>query len=820
MKVLEIKPEEGSHRIRVPAEFFNPEKPQKINFDITGRGQFSYSVVMSGFVPADKLKNTTQDWYVSREYEPAPLMFEGQPLPRGFNVLTGSYKAFKNPLTQLPLGERCDVTLGFARRNITGSPEQTFDYLVITEPIPAGTMVLTESLSGNYERYELSPGAITFYLGDQLRSSTIRYQLVGYLPGNYRGLPTIARSFYRPERMAISETKSLAILNRDEKSQDKYQLSPVELYELGKRHFEKENYAAADDHLTRLFRNYRLNSQTYKQTVELLFRTSLELNKDQYLVEYFEIIKEKYPDVEIDFDNILRVAAAYRELGEYERSFLVYRATVEARFERESQIAGFLKARNEFLHSFAVMERLLHEYPAEAYVATATYALAGEVYGSAKSAAANEKLKKANVTRVNLIAANIQMFDHFLSTWPKDPAADEAAFSMANSYLDLEQFKAVIARCRQFVLRYPQSKLRDSFWYIIGYSQFALGEHQEALKTCEKVAEATRKDAATGVEMASANKWEAIYIMGQIYHSLGEPSKAIDEYKKVESRFPDANEAIDFFTRKGISLPEVSTIRPKEPKSVSLKYRNIKSAQVKVYRIDLMKFGLMQRNLDRITAINLAGIKPYHELTLKLGNGRDYQDREKPLTLPLKEEGAYLVVCRGENLYSSGLVLISPFELEVQEDAVSGRVRVTVKNAVTDQYAADVHVKTIGSANSQFVSGETDLRGIFIADAIQGTSTVIAKHEPNLYAFYRGQKVLGSQVHKSPVQAQPNAPPGTPAAQSSAEGKPVQPFLCPPNGMLLDNVRGENFRCNTEQQLKFNNLINNSIQGVKAKGAY
>ncbi len=597
------------------------------------------------------------------------------------------------------MGERCDVTIGFARRNITGSPDQTFDYLVITEPIPAGTMVLTESVSGTYERYELSPNAITFYVGDGPRSGTFRYQLAGYLPGDYKTLPTIARSFYRPDRLAIAEMKTLTVLNRGEKSKDEYQLSPVELYELGKRHFDKEQFAEADDHLTRLFRNHRLNGDTYKHAVQMLFRTSLELNKDQYVVEYFEIIKEKYPDVEIDFDNILRVAAAYRELGEYERSFLVYRATVEARFERESQIAGFLTAREEFLRSFAVMERLLHDYPAESYIATATYALAGEVYGIAETAPSHAKLKAANVTRVDLIATNIHMFDHFLSTWSNDPAADAAAFSMANSYLDLEQFEAAISRSNQFAERYPDSKLLDSFWYVIGYSQFALGKHQDALKTCEKVAEAKRKDPGTGLEVASANKWEAIYIMGQIYHSLGQPAQAIDEYKKVEDRFPDADEAINFFTRKEISLPEVSTIRPKDPKTVTLKYRNITTAQVKVYRIDLMKFGLMQRNLDRITAINLAGIKPYHELTLELGDGKDYKDREKPMTLPLKEEGAYLVVCRGENLYSSGLVLISPFTLEVQEDAVSGRVRVTVKNAVTEQYAGDVHVKTIGSAN-------------------------------------------------------------------------------------------------------------------------
>ncbi|MCA9067790.1 MAG: tetratricopeptide repeat protein, partial [Planctomycetaceae bacterium] len=711
LKVLEIDPDDGSHRLEVPAELLTKDGEQKINFDITGRGQFSYSVVMQGFVPAEKLTNTTKQWSISRSYEPAQLMFDGKPVKRGFDILSGSWSEFHNPLTQLPLGERGDVTLHCWRKHGTNTPQENIDYLILTEPIPAGTMVLTESIRGNFERYELSPGAITFFIGNRNSVGLIRYQIVGYLPGEYRTLPTLVRSFYRPERMAVSQVKTLSVLDRDQKSKDEYRLSPVELYELGKLYYGKENYAEADDHLTRLFRNHSLDAEVYKQTVEMLFNTSLKLGKDQYVVEYFEIIKEKYPDVEIDFENILRVAKAYRELGEYERSFLVYRATVEARFERESQIAGFLKGRNEFLNAFSVLERLLHEYPAESYIAINTYALAGEVYGIAESAGSNPKLKEAGVTRIDLIAANIHMLDHFLSTWPDDPAADAASFTMANSLLDLEQFEAAIARCRKFAERYPKSKLLDSFWYVIGYSQFALGKHQDALKTCEKVASTKRKDAETGIEVAATNKWQAIYIMGQIYHSLGQPAKAIDEYKKVDDRFPDADEAIEFFTRKEISLPEISTIRPKDAKTIQLKYRNMESVQVKVYRIDLMKFGLMQRNLDRITAINLAGIKPYHELTLKLGDGKDFQDREKPLTLPLKEEGAYLVVCRGENLYSSGLVLISPFDLEIQEDAVSGRVRVTVKNAVTDQYADDVHVKTIGSANDKFVSGETDLRG-------------------------------------------------------------------------------------------------------------
>ena len=38
---------------------------------------------------------------------------------------------------------------------------------------------------------------------------------------------------------------------------------------------------------------------------------------------------------------------------------------------------------------------------------------------------------------------------------------------------------------------------------------------------------------------------------------------------------------------------------------------------------------------------------------------------------------------RGDNLYASGIVLVSPLEMEVLEEPASGRVRITVRDART-----------------------------------------------------------------------------------------------------------------------------------------
>ena len=67
----------------------------------------------------------------------------------------------------------------------------------------------------------------------------------------------------------------------------------------------------------------------------------------------------------------------------------------------------------------------------------------------------------------------------------------------------------------------------------------------------KKVAEAKRIDKQTGREVDSPNKWQAVYIMGQVYHSLGKAAQAIAEYTRVEDRFADAKQAIAYFMRQG-----------------------------------------------------------------------------------------------------------------------------------------------------------------------------------------------------------------------------------------------------------------------------
>jgi hypothetical protein len=538
----------------------------------------------------------------------------------------------------------------------------------------------------------------------------------------------------------------------------------------------------------------------------MLLDVHLKTGPAATVVKYFEIIKEKWPDLEVPFEKILDVATAYHEIGEYERSYLVFRAIVEGRFLRESAVPGFLETQGEFVRSVEVMQKLLAEYPPEPYVAAARYALSQRVYAKGPEAAADPRLREMRINRVDLIGQALSMLDDFLTVHPDDPAADQAAFSAANALLELEQYPQAAGRCGQYAARYPQSAYLDSFWYVIGYCHFAQGQHQEALAMCRKVAEAMRTDPATGRDVESTNKWRAIYIMGQVHHSLGEAAEAIEEYERVADRFDDARQAIVYFDRKEIRLPEVTAVQPGEPARIELAYRNVPSCDTKVYRIDLMKFSLLKRDLSGITKINLAGIRPYYEGVIELGDGKDYADKTRQLDLPLEEEGAYLVVCRGADLHASGLVLVTPLAVEVQEEVASGRVRATVKDLVKGRMESGVHVKVIGTRNDDFNSGSTDLRGVYVADGIQGTSTVIAQAEGGRFAFFRGTTELGPPSYD--VQDRGYSPQVEPlGVQSEKES-------------LLKDLYFQNKAIQESQQRQLEEIYKSNKQGVAPQEAY
>ena len=51
-------------------------------------------------------------------------------------------------------------------------------------------------------------------------------------------------------------------------------------------------------------------------------------------------------------------------------------------------------------------------------------------------------------------------------------------------------------------------------------------------------------------------------------------------------------------------------------------------------------------------------------------------------------------------------------------------------------------MKVIGTGMTTFVTGETDLRGLFVADGVQGFPTAVARDAAGHFTFYRSERAV------------------------------------------------------------------------------
>ncbi len=730
---------QGITLLEVPKDAIKPGTEKNlVEFKARGRGRYIYAADLYGFSPdtksnTDSVRPCMTHW----EHMHAPLEYRGKPI----GVESTS------PVKNLENGQRVNVRLRDHRGHWNDNR-----WFVLDIPLPAGARLVPDSLSvSNSIKAEVLQNSLRVHFQNYCPNMT--YDLTGYVPGKFRVLPSTIREIGNPAFLAIGPSQELTILATGEPSSDPYVMNRPERYTLGQLHFNDGEFAKALEYLSAVFKEDPKHNESELARMLLWIHTMPEFYDARKIVEMFEILRERYPSLEIPFDKILVVGKAYQNIGENERAWLVYRAVISASFTNDANISAVLEDEGRFLGSIDFQERVWREYPDTAEVTSAYFVFSQLIYQKAPNAHTLPKEDNAQPEKIAMLTRTAALLRSFLALYPTDPLADDAGFSLCNAMLDLKNYPLVVRLSNEFALTHAKSELLPSFQYMTALGLFWQNQYGEALAAARVVADGESKD-----------KNFARYILGQIYHAQSKPKDAITWYDTVKSLYPDASEAIAYFEKKSIGMEEVTVFKPGEKVSLTLKYRNIKEAFVQIYRVDLMKLYLQQKNLSAITSVQLAGIKPESEQTITLGDGKDYVEKERAIPLALKDEAAYLVICRGDDLFTSAMVLITPLKIEAQEDKVSGRIRANVLDTAKGGYRPEVHVKAIGSADSEFRSGETDQRGLFIADNLRGKATVIAREGNSKYAFFRGTDWLGA------AENAPNPPPQQPQLKGK-EGK-------------------------------------------------
>ncbi|MCB9914544.1 MAG: tetratricopeptide repeat protein [Planctomycetes bacterium] len=722
-----------------------PSRPLTLRLVPEGGGRPHWRAVLRGFTPEVRARHDAEFRVWTSQLLAAAPRYRGKAVPTGFGVLAnvGEREHWDNEVHEAAQGELFDAQVSFSYVYPTHSQADPGDYFTLEVPLPAGTRVLDGSVQGGFQAYEVQPGRVVASYAQTKHSGYLRMTLIASEPGDYRVLPAVLRNSLDPSRVAVGEPLALKVLGADERSSDVYRPTPDELFHLGAAMYDHQDYVGARERLTALYDGFAdgLRPERLREAAERLLFLGIRAGDAAATVKYFEVLKEKNPALFVPFEDVLAVGRAYRELGEHERALLIFKAILDETFGKDLKVAGTLEEQGEFAGAVDTLERLWLEYPDSPAVIETYLSLADKLLAKAPAADKDKSLRDAGRDRFALSLQGILALQRFLAFYPTSPLAPDAGLNLVSAYLGLESYEDVARLGGEMAGTYVAPRYRDAFTYSRAVAEWHLGHDEAAQGLLREIAASSYVD-ERGVEHHSLNRELAYYILAQIFHARREFADAAEYYEKVKDEFVDAVEVLQAFRERGIALPEVTTTRLGEPTLLELEHKNLERAELLVYRVDLMTLYLRERNLSHVTEVNLAGISPTLRREVELGAARDLEQTKTEVRLELERPGAYLVLCRGAELHASGLVLVSDVELEVREDAGAGRLRVTALDAKTRSFLKGVDVRVVGSQSAAFERGETDPRGLFVADGLAGTATVIARLGEQ-YAFYRGALALG-----------------------------------------------------------------------------
>ncbi len=738
LRQIDLGPGSAGQYLIVPLE--KGRRQARIHLAVEGKARPYISAVLSGFTRETDGLPRTSDFIIleSAAFLADTPRYKGKALPTGFSLLRDPREQWVNSVEHLEFGRRTQVHLVVDFRRERAIPRES-EYLVLEVPLPAGARLVEESIRGGLGPHELVDGRLILPLGTRGRSTTVSFTLLGIHPGAYRCPPPIVRDVYRPDRMAVGKGHSLTVLDRGETSPDAYRPTPDELFARGRRLFADGDIAGAYATLGRLQEEYgsNLRSRELRSLARIMLTASLDQRDPARAVHFFEVLHEKDSEYTVPFDQVIAIGEAYRDLGEFERAYSIFRATAAETFAKDLEVAGTLEGAGELAGALKVLDELTLAYPDLPTVVQARLALADRYLTLAQRTQEDASLKRAGLDRKALVQRGVALLGRFLSLHSDSSLAPDAALALVSAVLEMDASEVAARLAGEFAPLYPTPRFKDAFLYTRAVAEWHLGQDDVARKLLRGIVAAEYPD-ERGDKQPSPNRDLSLYILGQIAHARQDIQTAERYYQEVAEQFPDARLAIEDFHRRSLSMTEITSARPGEKVSLHFESRNVEEAELMIYRVDLMTLYLREKDLSRVTAVNLAGIAPTLTMDVTLGEGIDLRPRESEVELDLERAGAYLVIARSGGLHASGLVLVSDLELQVSEDVRGGQVRVQALNAADGSYLGGVDVRVVGSGSSKLVRGKTDPRGLFQADGISGLATVIARHGEH-YAFHRGR---------------------------------------------------------------------------------
>lgn len=609
-------------------------------------------------------------------------------------------------------------------------------FLIVEDPLPAGFEVLDETAAGPFDSQERRDDRQVFFVSDVKAGTVVfSYVLQAVHPGRFTALPARVAAMYLPEVHGRSAGHVFDVTpTRTARGDAEAAPTPDEVYARAHKALEAKRFADAAAAFTGL-KALPLRDEVVVEIEAALLRCALETKTAAEIVRAREELVRRDPArVPNDLDAARAIADAYADVGAHGVAATLYRDLVARTFGFETQWARTLAQRGREVEGLAALGEALKAYPLSNATATAALQRATRLKelprpegGSRKAGA---PMDAESVEALRDVAA------HFAAL----PVAAPTSYALVEGLRRVRDLDGAVEEAEAFPRRFPDTPFVDDTLFFLVDTRLLKFEAAPSEATGKSVVEAAQRLVSEtfarpdGRREASEFRPRAWHAIGRVRHVLGDLSGAIAAYREAATAVEDAREAVAWLTDARLELDEAVTAGVAGTASFPMRYRNVDEVRLRVYPVDLQVLFAVRRTLEGLNRIDLSGITPAHEWTLRPAGGGDHGWHSTSVDLPVGKDaaGVYLVVAKAGTLETSTVVLKTDLQVALQR--VGEKVRVHVLDA-TGKGVRGAFV-TVSDGQAIKARGVTDGRGVFEAPGIGATPFVVV-NSGDRYAIAR-----------------------------------------------------------------------------------
>ncbi|HEX7576613.1 MAG TPA: MG2 domain-containing protein, partial [Verrucomicrobiae bacterium] len=322
----------------------------------------------------------------------------------------------------------------------------------------------------------------------------------------------------------------------------------------------------------------------------------------------------------------------------------------------------------------------------------------------------------------------IAMWQGYVKDYPNGPqwsdsqnAIIEAEYQMGMDALGDQNDSLAMQRFEEFLRAHPLDERAPRILYLFGALPEAKARELEEAKGDKAAIESSYHKAidewaklVSKYPQSSEARAALMKSAGIYEEKFGDFENALHLYRKLVSEFGygEAQAAINRLTQKSLELSTERTFRTSEKATVKLKIRNIEKATFRIHKIDLQAYFRKMHGITGVEGLDVSLIQPDKTWDFKPDGYAKYKPFEQEVEIPFpgNEPGAYVVTAGDDEWESTVLVLRS--DLEVIVKSSRREVLAFVQNMLTGKPAADVEI-LLSDGTAVAATGKTGTDGVF-----------------------------------------------------------------------------------------------------------